>query len=257
MADERVHRRLAAILAADMVDYSRLIGANEEGTIARQKAHRAELIDPEIAGRGGRIVKTMGDGLLVEFPSVVDAVKCAVAVQQTMVNREVNVPEDRRIQYRVGINLGDIVIDGDDILGDGVNVAARLEGLASPGGICVSANVFDQVKGKLDLSFNDLGPQVLKNIVEPVRVYQWQSEPAETTTKTEPGQAPPLPDKPSIAVLPFDNMSGDPEQDFFSDGLAEDITTALSKIERMRVIARNSTFAYKGQAHAQLVGDTT
>jgi adenylate cyclase len=244
MADERVQRRLAAILAADMVGYSRLIGADEEGTIARQKAHRAELIDPVIATHGGRIVKTMGDGLLVEFPSVVDAVKCAVAVQQSMYDREADVSEDRRIQYRVGVNLGDIVIDGDDILGDGVNIAARLEGLAQPGGICISAKVFEEIGNKLDVGFEDLGPQEVKNMAAPVRAYR-------VTLKREPAASsaspPPLPDRPSIAVLPFDNMSGDPEQEYFTDGLAEDIITALSKIERMRVIARNSSFAYKGQ----------
>jgi adenylate cyclase len=248
MAEERVQRRLAAILAADMVGYSRLIGADEEGTIARQKAHRAELIDLEIANHGGRIVKTMGDGLLVEFPSVVDSVKCAIAVQQAMSERETNVPEDRRIQYRVGINLGDIVIDGEDILGDGVNIAARLEGLAAPGGICISGTVFDHVKGKLDSVFSDLGPQQVKNIAEPVRVYQWQLETTEVAGTTAPSRVLPLPDKPSIAVLPFDNMSGDPEQEYFADGLAEDIIAMLSKTSKLMVIARNSSFAYKGTA---------
>ncbi|NKB48960.1 MAG: adenylate/guanylate cyclase domain-containing protein [Alphaproteobacteria bacterium] len=246
MAEERVQRRLAAILAADMVGYSRLMGADEEGTIARQKAHRAELIDPEFANHGGRIVKTTGDGLLVEFGSVVDAVRCAVAIQQAMTEREVDVPDDRLIQYRVGINLGDIVIDGDDILGDGVNIAARLEGLAAPGGVCVSAKVFEEIGNKLDLAFEDIGPQEVKNIAAPVRAYRVTLD--RVSTAPVPAESPPPRDKPSIAVLPFDNMSGDPEQEFFSDGLAEDIITALSKIERMRVIARNSTFAYKGQA---------
>ena len=246
MAEERVQRRLSAILAVDMVGYSRLIGADEEGTIERQRAHRAELIDPQIANQGGRIVKTMGDGLLVEFASVVDAVKCAVAVQSGMAEREAEVPDQRRIQYRVGVNLGDIVIDGDDILGDGVNIAARLEGLAEPGGVCVSAKVFEEIGNKLDVAFEDLGPQEVKNIATPVRAYRVTLNRVPSTPIA--AASPVHLEKPSIAVLPFDNMSGDPEQEFFSDGLAEDIITALSKIERMRVIARHSTFAYKGQA---------
>jgi adenylate cyclase len=242
MAEERVQRRLAAILAADMVGYSRLIGADEEGTIARQKAHRAELIDPVIATHGGRIVKTMGDGLLVEFPSVVDAVKCAIAVQQAMSEREADVPEDRRIQYRIGINLGDIVIDGDDILGDGVNIAARLEGEADPGGICVSGDSYRQVLGKIDQTFEDLGERVLKNIADPVRAYRVMPD------RELAAQPLPLPEKLSIAVLPFDNMSGDPEQEYFADGIAEDIITALSRFHWFFVIARNSSFVYKGKA---------
>jgi adenylate cyclase len=244
MAEDRVQRRLAAILAADMVGYSRLIGADEEGTIARQKAHRAELIDPEIASHGGRIVKTMGDGLLVEFPSVVDAVKCAAAVQQAMSDREADVPEDRRIQYRVGINLGDIVIDGEDILGDGVNVAARLEGLAYPGGICVSGSVHEQVQGKLDIAFTDMGAQQVKNITKPVRAYQVNVSGAPSPSIG----ALTLSDMPSIAVLPFDNLSGDPEQEVFADGLTEDLITALSYWHTFYVIARHSTFQYKGQS---------
>ena len=245
MAEERVQRRLVAILAADMVGYSRLTEADEEGTIARQKAHRTELIDPEIASNGGRIVKTMGDGLLVEFGSVVDAVKCAVAVQNSMAIREAEVPEDRRIQYRIGINLGDIVIDGDDILGDGVNVAARLEGLAETGGICISDVVHQSVEGKLDLTFADMGAQQVKNIAKPVRAYHVRlaDGPASTSGK------PILHNKPSIAVLPFDNMSGDPEQEYFSDGLAEDIITLLAAWRSFPVIARNSSFAFKGQSH--------
>jgi adenylate cyclase len=244
MAEERVQRRLAAILAADMVGYSRLIGADEEGTIARQKIHRAELIDPVIATHGGRIVKTMGDGILVEFPSVVDAVKCAVAVQHGMSDREADVPEEQRIQYRVGINLGDIVIDGNDILGDGVNVAARLEGIADPGGICVSGSVHEQVQGKLDITFADMGAQQVKNIAKPVRAYQ---------VKLSGGPSPSsgaltLSDMPSIAVLPFDNLSGDPEQEFFADGLTEDLITALSYWHTFYVIARHSTFQYKGRS---------
>ncbi len=249
MADERVQRRLAAILAADMVGYSRLMGADEEGTIARQKSHRAELIDPQFASHGGRIVKTTGDGLLVEFGSVVDAVKCAVAIQKAMTEREADVSEERRIQYRVGINLGDIVIDGDDILGDGVNIAARLEGLAEPGGICVSAKVFEEIGNKLDVAYEDLGPQEVKNIATPVRAYRVTLDQALTVPiAAEP--PPPLPDKPSIAVLPFDNMSGDPEQEYFADGITEDIITALSRFHWFLIIARNTTFTYKGQAVA-------
>ena len=251
MAEERVQRRLAAILAADMVGYSRLIGADEEGTIARQKAHRAELIDVEFSSHGGRIVKTMGDGLLVEFASVVDAVKCAVIVQRAMSEREAEVPEDRRIQYRIGINLGDIVIDGDDILGDGVNVAARLEGLAEPGGICISGNAYEQVRDKLQAEFEDLGERQVKNIDRPVRAYRVSLASGHPTERAEPqiDAAPlPLPDKPSVAVLPFDNMSGDPEQEFFADGLAEDIIAILSRTSKLMVIARNSSFAYKGSA---------
>ena len=244
MATDRVERKLAAILAADMVGYSRLIGADEEGTIARQKAHRAELIDPTIAEYRGRIVKLMGDGALVEFPSVVDAVKCAVAVQNGMAEREADVSEERRIQFRIGINLGDIVIDGDDILGDGVNIASRLEGLAEPGGICVSAKVFEEVGNKLDVGFEDLGPQDVKNIAAPVHAYRVTLDGVQATPSTAPL---PLPDKPSIAVLPFDNMSGDPEQEYFSDGITEDLITNLSKISGLFVIARNSTFVYKGQ----------
>jgi adenylate cyclase len=204
-------RRLAAILAADVVGYSRLVGADEEGTLARFKALRDELIDPAIARHDGRIVKTMGDGVLVEFPSVVDAVRNAVEVQQAVTAREAEIPEERRITFRVGINLGDIVIDGDDILGDGVNVAARLEGLADPGGICVSAAVFEQIKGKVEFNCEDLGEQRLKNIAEPVRAYRVIMDggpPATSTATAGPAPGPTAPGKPSIAVLPFDNMSG-------------------------------------------------
>jgi TolB-like protein len=248
MPATRVERRLAAILAADMVGYSRLMEADEAGTIARQKAHRAELIDPQVAEHGGRIVKTTGDGLLVEFASVVDAVACAAAVQQAMAEREADVAEERRIRYRVGINVGDIVIDGDDILGDGVNLAARLEGLAEPGGICVSANVYDQVRNKTDLAFDDMGAQTVKNIAEPVRAYavSLEDDGGGVDTHSAPLERP---EKPSIAVLPFDNMSGDPEQEYFSDGISEDIITSLSRMPWFFVIARNSTFTYKGQAH--------
>ncbi|WP_436643164.1 adenylate/guanylate cyclase domain-containing protein [Microbaculum sp. FT89] len=249
MVQERVQRRLAAILAADMVGYSRLMRADEEGTIERQKALRRDLIDPEIAGHGGRIVKTMGDGLLVEFPSVVDAVKCAVAVQEAMTEREATIPEDLRIRYRVGINLGDIVIEDADIVGDGVNVAARLEGLAEPGGLCISDLVYRSAHGGPGLRFEDLGDQQLKNIPEPVRVWRWRPEDKGNGKSPEvsPGATPALPDKPSIAVLPFTNMSGDPEQEYFADGMAEDIITELSRLPWFFVIARNSSFTYKGQ----------
>jgi len=238
-----VQRRLAAIMAADMVGYSRLMEADEAGTIARQKAYREKLIDPQLAEHGGRIVKTTGDGLLVEFASVVDAVGAAAAVQQAMAAREADMPEERRIRYRVGINLGDIVIDGDDILGDGVNLAARLEGLAQPGGICLSAIVHQSVAGKLDLAFEDIGEQKVKNIETPVHVFRVVLEGA---VAAAPALA--LPDKPSIAVLPFDNLGGDPEQEYFADGITEEIITALARIEDLFVIARNSTFTYKGRA---------
>ncbi len=242
-----MERRLAAILLTDMVGYSRLMGLDEEGTIARQKAHREELIDPKIAAYGGRIVKSTGDGVLVEFSSVVDAVKCAVEVQQAMSGSEADVPEERCIHYRIGINLGDIVIDGDDILGDGVNVAARLEGLAKPGGICISGTVHDQLAGKVDIAFEDTGEQAVKNVPRPVRVWHWQTDqpPSGPMNADEP---PPLPDKPSIAVLPFDNMSDDPGQEYFADGIAEDVITALSRFRSLFVIARNSSFTYKGGA---------
>jgi adenylate cyclase len=239
---EKVSRRLAAIFAADMVGYSRLIGLDEEGTIARQQALRREFIDPQIAQHAGRIVKTVGDAVLVEFPSVVDAVRCAVAVQEGMPSLESNVPEDRRIRYRVGVNLGDIVADGDDILGDGVNVAARVEGLAEAGGVCISEAVYHQIRGKVGASFIFAGEHAVKNIAQPVRVWRWRPG--------APGAAVPalaFLNRPAIAVMPFENMSGDTDQDYFVDGITEDIITALSKWRWFLVIARNSTFAYKGQ----------
>jgi adenylate cyclase len=248
VAAERDERRLAAILVADMVGYSRLMEADERGTIARQKAHRRELIDPKITEYHGRIVKTTGDGLLVEFASVVDATECAAVIQRGMAEREADGPEEHRIQYRMGVNLGDIVIEGDDILGDGVNVAARLEGLAEPGGICVSGTVHEHVAGKLDLAFDDMGEQTVKNIKKPVRVYGVRMAGAAGAGAEVEPPALELPDKPSIAVLPFENMSGDPEQEYFADGIAEDIITALSKFRWLFVIARNSSFTYKGRA---------
>ncbi len=247
MAQERVERRLAAILAADVVGYSRLMGMDEEGTIARLKALRKELIDPGIARHQGRIVKTTGDGLLVEFPSVVDAVRNAVELQGAVAEHEAGISEDRRIQYRIGVNLGDIVIDGDDILGDGVNIAARLEGLAEPGGICLSDDAYRQVRDKLDLAFADAGEHELKNIARPINVWRWTGADAAMLVEAEP-PALELPDKPSIAVLPFENMSGDPDQDYFSDGITEDIITELSRFPELFVTARNTSFAFKGQS---------
>ncbi len=247
MAEERVHRRLAAILAADVVGYSGLMEADETGTLARLQSLRRDLVHPEIVNHNGRIVKLIGDGVLVEFASVVDAVNCAVAVQCAMVERNAGAPKAGQIQLRIGINLGDIIVEGDDIYGDGVNVAARLEGLADPDGICLSGAAFDQIEGKLDLAFKDLGKQTVKNIKKPVKVYRVQIGEV-GPDMTGAGAAPELPDKPSIAVLPFDNMSGDPEQDYFSDGLTEDLITALSRIRWFFVIARSSTFAYKGRS---------
>src|SRR5262245_4581307 len=222
MAEARVERRLAAILAADVVGYSRLMGTDEEATLAALKACRHELIDPKIAEYRGRIVKTTGDGVLVEFPSAVDAVRCAIEIQRAMAGRKATIPEDRRVEFRIGINIGDIIIDEGDIYGDGVNIAARLETMASPGAICFSDNVYQQVRGKIPLKINDLGEQQLKNIAQSVRVYCVGLEP----TAARPALA--LVDKPAIAVLPFNNMSDDPKQEFFADGLTEDLITALS-----------------------------
>jgi adenylate cyclase len=244
-----LERRLAAILAADVVGYSRLMGEDEAGTLERLKSLRRELVQPKIIEHKGRIVKLMGDGLLAEFPSVVEAVQCAIDIQQEVAEREPDISDSRRIWLRIGINLGDIIVEGSDIYGDGVNVAARLEALAEPGGIFVSGTVFDSVKGKVDVDFSDLGEQRVKNIKEPIRAYQVRlksSETSEAAASDRPDLD--LPDEPSIAVLPFTNMSGDPEQEYFSDGIAEDIITALSRIPRLFVVARHSTSAYKGQA---------
>jgi TolB-like protein/class 3 adenylate cyclase len=242
-------RRLAAILAADVAGYSRLMGADEEGTLERLKALRRELIDPKIAEHKGRIVKTTGDGMLVEFPSVVDAVRCAVEVQQAMPERNTSVATDNRIELRIGINLGDVIVEGDDLYGDGVNIAARIEALADAGGVFVSNTVHDHVRDRLPFVFEDLGEQQVKNIARPVRVYRVRDSGAAASSPSA-GAAPvlPLPDKPSIAVLPFANISGDPEQEYFADGMVEEIITALSRIRWLFVIARNSTFTYKGQA---------
>ena len=231
-------RRLAAILAADVAGYSRLMGADEEGTLERLKALRRELVDPKIAAHQGRIVKTTGDGLLVEFASVVDAVRCAVAVQQAMPERDTGVAADDRIELRVGINLGDVIVEGDDLYGDGVNIAARIEGLADAGGVFVSNTVHDHVRDRLPFLFEDLGEQQVKNIARPVRVYRVRHFGAAAKNPSAP--VPPvlgLPDKPSLAVLPFQNMSGDPEQEYFADGIAEDIITALSRYPSLFVVA--------------------
>jgi adenylate cyclase len=240
-----MERRLAAILAADVVGYARLIRADEESTLVALKALRAAELDPVIAAHHGRIVKLMGDGVLVEFASVVDAVRAAVQIQRAVAGRNASLDEDRQIVFRVGINLGDVVIDGEDIQGDGVNVAARLEGLAEPGGICISGGVHDQIRDRLDLAFEDLGEQSVKNIDRPVRVWRWVADgPASASTASQSASAA----RPSIAVLPFDNMSGDPEQEYFSDGITEDIITALSRFHWFFVIARNSSFTFKGAA---------
>jgi TolB-like protein len=241
---ERTERRLAAILAADVAGYSRLMGADEEGTLAVLKSARAESIDPKIAEHRGRIVKTTGDGMLVEFASVVDAVPCSVAVQQAMAERNADTLEERRVEFRIGINLGDIISDDNDIYGDGINVAARLEALAEPGGICVSGVVRDQVRDRLDIAFDDRGEQQVKNIARPVHVYRIR--PTIPAQEAKPALA--LPDKPSLAVLPFQNMSGDPEQEYFADGMVEEITTAIARLPWLFVIARNSSFTYKGKA---------
>jgi adenylate cyclase len=241
-------RRLAAILAADVAGYSRLMGADEEGTHERLKAHLRELVDPKIEEHRGRIVKNTGDGFLAEFASVVDAVRCAVKMQRGMIDREPAVPDERRIRFRTGINLGDVIVEEHDIFGDGVNVAARLEALAEPGGICVSRVVRDQVRGKLDFTFEDMGEQQVKNIARPVRVYRVRTNDDRASMPSALAlSALPLPDKPSIAVLPFTNMSGDPEQEYFADGMVEEIITALSRIKWLFVISRNSTFTYKSQ----------
>jgi adenylate cyclase len=245
LASDRVQRRLTAILAADVAGYSRLMGLDEAGTARTLHEHRA-AVDPIVAHYGGRIVKTTGDGVLLEFPSIVAAVDCAVVVQNLMRERNRDVPEELRMLFRIGINLGDVLIDGDDILGDGVNIAARLEGIAEPGGICVSEDVFRQVSGKLDVSFEDIGNQQLKNIARPVHAYRARF--VDVPTNRTSASLLPLPDKPSIAVLPFQNMSGDPEQESFADGMVEDITTSLSKVRQLFVIARNSTFMYKNRA---------
>jgi adenylate cyclase len=268
LTSARVERRLAAVLAADVAGYSRLMGADEEGTLARLKTVRKSVVDPAVAEHRGRIVKTTGDGLLVEFASAVDAARCAVEVQNSMARQNGELPRELRIEFRIGIHVGDIIIDDNDIFGDGVNIAARLEGIAESGGVCISDDAQRQIRGKVDITFDDMGPQTLKNIAEPMRAWRTQIGPVLPPTglvtpgqpNPGPGKAEPakpwaeapqvlaLPDKPSIAVLPFQNMSGDVEQEYFADGMAEDIITALSRFKSLFVIARNSSFTYKGKA---------
>ena len=243
MAEARVERRLAAILAADVVGYSRLMGINEEGTLAALKTHQRELIDPKIAEHRGRMVKTTGDGALVEFASAVDAVRCAVEIQCAMSGRSAAIPEDRRIDFRIGINVGDIIIDEGDVYGDGVNIAARLEGIADRGGICISDDTFRQVRDKIDVDFDDAGERQLKNIERPVRVYRVQL--GKTVQRVE--RAPASTKRPSIAVLPFKNMSGDPEQEYFADGMVDEIITGLSRIKWLSVVSRNSSYLFKNR----------
>ena len=248
MPDERVQRRLAAIVACDVVSYSKMMGRDEAGTLARLKKLRSEFLHPKVSEYGGRVVKTTGDGTLIEFPSAVDAVSHAVDVQRGMAERNKDIPGDQQIRLRLGINVGDIIIDEDDIYGDGVNVAARLEALAEPDGICLSARVYDYVRDRLDVAYDDLGELAVKNIADLVHVYRVRLGEAASAGVPGVSQALPLPDKPSIAVLPFVNMSGDAEQEYFADGITEDLITLLSQIRWFFVIARNSSFAYKGKS---------
>ena len=248
-APKKVERKLAAILAADVVGYSRLMGADEEDTFARLKAHRRELIDPEVASHHGRVVKLTGDGALIEFPSVVEAVRCAVRIQHAIADRNAQIAPEKRIEIRIGINLGDVIVEDGDIYGDGVNIAARLEAIAEPGGICISARVLDEIRSKVDLAFEDLGERQLKNIAHPVRVFHVRtSEALAFRGQSTIVQTLALPGKPSIAILPFTNMSADPDHEFFGDGIAEDVLAELSKLRWLFVIARNSSFTYKGKA---------
>ena len=251
MTGERVERRLAAVLAADIAGYSRLMGADEEGTLAQLKKLRKDLVDPAIAEHRGRIVKTTGDGMLVEFASAVDAARGAAEVQRGMAKQNISVPRDARIEFRIGIHVGDIIFDDNDIFGDGVNIAARLEGIAEPGGICISDDAQRQIRGKIDLAFDDMGLQTLKNIAEPIRAFRVRLESGTTAALEgfkDAATATTIAKKPSIAVLPLVNMSGDPEQEFFADGLTEDIITELSRFHDLLVISRNSTFVHKGKA---------
>ncbi len=253
MTDDRVERRLAAILAADVAGYSRLTGLDEEGTHVRLRERLRGLADPKISEHRGKVVKHTGDGVLAEFGSVVDAVRCAIEVQRGMAEQNATMPQVKRIEFRIGIHVGDIIVDDNDIFGDGVNIAARLEGIAEPGGVCISDDAQRQVRGKVDFAFEDMGPQNLKNIVEPMRAWRLRtnasgSAAAPMEPPVESARALELPDKPSIAVLPFQNMSGDPEQEYFADGMVEEIITALSRFKWLFVIARNSSFTFKGQA---------
>ena len=253
MTDNRVERRLAAILAADVAGYSRLTGLDEEGTHVRLRERLRGLADPKISEHRGKVVKHTGDGVLAEFGSVVDAVRCAIEVQRGMAEQNATMPQVKRIEFRIGIHVGDIIVDDNDIFGDGVNIAARLEGIAEPGGVCISDDAQRQVRGKVDFAFEDMGAQNLKNIVEPMRAWRLRmnasgSPAAMIEPPVESTQALALPDKPSIAVLPFQNMSGDPEQEYFADGMVEEIITALSRFKWLFVIARNSSFTFKGKA---------
>jgi adenylate cyclase len=248
MASYQVKRKLAAILAADVAGYSKLMSTDEEGTLARLKAYRSEVIDPKNKQHHGRIVKTTGDGILIEFPSVVEAVRCAIEVQQGILERNAALPADGRIEFRIGINLGDVMVEGRDLYGDGVNIAARLEALADPGGICISQTVLNHARDKISFAVEDAGEQTLKNITRPIHVYRITLDPRQRQVARSQEKVLALPDKPSIAVLPFQNMSGDPEQEYFADGVVEEIITALSRIRWLFVIARNSSFTYKGRA---------
>ncbi len=248
MAEKRVQRRLAAILAADVVGYSRMMRENEAGTLAQLKTHRIEVFDPRIAEHNGRIVKTTGDGVLVDFASAVDATECAIKIQRALARRNEDVPEGHRIELRIGINLGDIIVDEDDIYGDGVNEAARLEGLCDTGEVYVSAVVHDQVEGKIEAAFDDLGEHTVKNIDKPIRVYRVSSEVRSAVAGPLATKVDKIFNRPAVAVLPFENLSGDPEQEYFSDGLSEDVITMLSAWRSFPVMARNSSFAFKGQS---------
>jgi adenylate cyclase len=249
---ERVERRLVAVLVADVFGYSRLMGADEEGTLAKLKSFRKSLVDPAISEHRGRIVKTTGDGVLAEFASAVDAARCAIEVQLGTAEQNTGVPQESRIEFRIGIHLGDIIIDDNDIFGDGVNIAARLEAMAEPGGVCISDDAHRQIRGKVDVAFEDLGPQTLKNITEPMRVWRVRVNSVAASAKPAyppGGNVEPRPrERCSIAVLPFRNMSGDPEQDYFTDGVVDDIIIALSRFRYWFVIARSSSFTYKGRA---------
>jgi adenylate cyclase len=248
MSDTRISRKLAAILAADVVGYSRLMGANEAGTLASLKRHRETIFDPAVAAHNGRIVKLIGDGTIVEFGSVVDAVNCALSVQRSAAASPNATARQPTIVLRIGINLGDVIIENDDIYGDGVNIAARLEPLAEPGGICVSSIVNESVGNRIDVRFQDGGDVSVKNIARPIRVWKWHPSKMDAAVRSKATDPTPSVEAPSIAVLPFANMSGDPEQEYFSDGISEDVITDLSKIAGLMVIARNSSFTYKGRS---------
>jgi adenylate cyclase len=251
MAEERAQRRLTTILAADVVGYSRLMEQDEAGTMAQLRVRRHDVLMPSVTQHGGRVFKLMGDGVFIEFSSVVNAVECAVDIQKAMHTKNASKPSEHPILLRIGINVGDVIVEGSDLYGDGVNLAARLESLADPGGICISGDVYRHVRSKLNLDFQDLGEQKVKNIAEPVHAYRIKTDGAEPGEAESPGvgrSAPARPMKPSIAVLPFTNMSGDPEQEYFADGMVEDIITALSRFNQLFVIARNSSFTYKGRA---------